>query len=532
MMRKIRKAGLVEALEPRWLLSGVPTPDHVVVVVEENQSYSDIIGNSAAPYINSLAAGGALFTNSFAITHPSQPNYLALFSGSTQGVTDDNACGPFSGPDLGSALAAAGRTFGGYSEDLPSTGSTVLTSGAYARKHNPWSDFSDVPPSENMPFTSFPTNYASLPTVSFVVPNLNNDMHDGTINQGDAWLQTNIGAYATWAKTHNSLLIVTWDEDDGSQSNQIPTIFYGQPVKPGNYSEYVDHYGVLRTLEDMYGLSHMNNTAGATPITDAWQTASDTISASGAARITLTQDSDRVHIDWTMGASSGHLPINDPNGLTINSTGASETINLSYANGNPLPNRLNLNGTLTVVGLQGTNPLAGTALDIGSSTIYISYGSSDPISAIKSALHNGYNNGAWNGAPTASSGVITSTPARTNPNHSTAIGFADSSDGQGINTNPNTIELKYTLIGDANLDGQVNSTDLQILLTSLNTSGRSWDQGDFDYSGNVNSSELQDLLATLNTVLSSAATPQTQASSAQAAAALSPTSTHHAHNRQ
>ena len=528
-MRKIRDAGVVEPLEPRRLLSGVPTPAHVVVVIEENQSYNDIIGNSSAPYINSLASGGALFTNSFAISHPSQPNYLALFSGSTQGVSDDNACGPFSGPDLGSALAAAGRTFGGYSEDLPSTGSTVLTSGEYARKHNPWSDFSDVPSSENMPFTSFPgsTNYSSLPTVSIVVPNLLDDMHDGTINQADTWLQSNLGAYATWAKTHNSLLIVTWDEDDGSQSNQIPTIFYGQPVKPGNYSEYVDHYGVLRTIEDMYGLAHMNNTASATPITDAWQSVPDSISASGGAQVTLTQDADHAHIDWTMGASSGQLAINDPNGLTINSS-ASETVNLSYANGNPLPNKLNLNGTFTLAGLQGTNPLAGTAIDIGTSTVFVSYGSSDPIAAIKSALQNGYNSGAWNGTSSATTGVITSTAARNNSAHTTAIGYADAADGRGVDATANTIELKYTLRGDANLDGQVNSADLQILLMGLNQTG-AWDQGDFDYSGSVNSADLQALLFSLNTPLPAAA--QTQAISARAAGTQMPTSTDQAHSR-
>ena len=529
-MQKVRNAGSVEPLEPRRLLSGVPTPDHVVVVIEENQSYNEIIGNSSAPYINSLAAGGALFTNSFAISHPSQPNYLALFSGSTQGVTDDNACGPFSGPDLGSALASAGRTFGGYSEGLPSTGSTVLTTGEYARKHNPWSDFSDVPASENMPFTSFPTNYSSLPTVSIVVPNLLNDMHDGTINQGDTWLQANLGAYATWAKTHNSLLIVTWDEDDGSQSNQVPTIFYGQSVKPGNYSEYVDHYGVLRTIEDMYGLAHMNNTASATPITDAWQAVSDTISAAGGSHITLTQDHDHVHIDWTMGASSGQLPINDSNGLTINDSGSSETLNLSYANGNPLPNKLNLSGTFTIVGLQGTNPLAGTAIDIGTGTVFISYGSSDPIAAIKSALQSGYNKGAWNGTPTATTGVISSTAARNNSTHNTAIGFADAADGNGVNTVPNTIELKYTLYGDANLDGQVNSSDLQVLMFNLNHAG-AWDHGDFNYDAQVNSSDLQALLFTLNTSLPSASTVQAQSFATQSAGAYPVTNSDQTHTR-
>lgn len=253
-------------------VNGVPTPSHVVVVMEENHSYNEIIGSSSAPYINSLANSGALFTNSFAITHPSEPNYLAIFSGSTQGITDDSCPHTFGPPDLGGELIAANDTFGGYSEDLPSIGSTVCTSGSYARKHNPWVNFTDVPSSDNLPFTSFPTNFSTLPTLSFVVPNLLDDMHDGTIQQGDTWLQQHIDPYVQWAKTNNSLLIVTWDEDDSTQNNQVPTIFVGPMVKTGQYSELINHYNVLRTMEDMYGLPYANNSASVTSITDCWTT--------------------------------------------------------------------------------------------------------------------------------------------------------------------------------------------------------------------------------------------------------------------
>ncbi|HSZ56232.1 MAG TPA: dockerin type I repeat-containing protein, partial [Tepidisphaeraceae bacterium] len=157
-------------------------------------------------------------------------------------------------------------------------------------------------------------------------------------------------------------------------------------------------------------------------------------------------------------------------------------------------------GTFTINNLQGTNPLAGTTLDIGRSTVFLSYSSSDPIAAIQNYLANGYNSGTWNGTPTASTGVIISQAAQGNPNRNTAIGFADFADGQGVNTVPNTIELTYTLYGDANLDRQVNSADLQILLAFLNRSG-AWDQGDFNYDGQVNSADLQSLLFTLNTSL-------------------------------
>jgi hypothetical protein len=164
---------------------------------------------------------------------------------------------------------------------------------------------------------------------------------------------------------------------------------------------------------------------------------------------------------------------------------------------NPLPATLHLNGTFTINGLQGTNPLAGATLDLGRSTVFVSYSNSDPIAAIQGYLQNGYNSGGWNGTPTATTGVITSAAAQVNAKHNTAIGYADSADGTGINTTANTIELKYTLTGDANLDGQVNSADLQRLLAFFNNGG-GWDQGDFNYDGQVNSADLQGLLFNFN----------------------------------
>lgn len=255
-----------------------PKPDHVVIVIEENHAYSQIIGSGSAPYINSLATQGALFTQSFAVTHPSQPNYLHLFSGSAQGTTDDTCPAPgspYSAENLGGELIAKGLTFEGYSEGLPSTGSTSCSSGSYMRKHNPWTDFTDVPSTDNLPWTSFPGSsaFSTLPTVSFVVPNQLDDMHDGTIAQADTWLKNNIDAYVQWAKTHNSLLIVTFDEDDGSEGNRIATIFVGPMVKAGTYSEHITHHTVLRTVEDMYGLGHAGNASSVSPITDCWTSA-------------------------------------------------------------------------------------------------------------------------------------------------------------------------------------------------------------------------------------------------------------------
>ena len=269
--------------------AGVSRPDHVVIVIEENHSYSEIIGVSAAPYINNtLAAGGALMTSSYAISHPSQPNYIAFFSGSTQGVTTDNVYphSMFTAPNLGEKLLYAGFTFGGYSETMPSVGYDGASAGSgsatYQRKHNPWGNWQDstiplppnkLPPSVNMPYAGFfpsSANYDSLPTLCFVIPNQLDDMHDGTVAQGDAWLQANLSAYANWCMSHDSLLIVTWDEDDSSSSNHIATIFYGRMVVPGHYAQTINHYSVLRTIEDMYGLPHDAGSATATSITSIW----------------------------------------------------------------------------------------------------------------------------------------------------------------------------------------------------------------------------------------------------------------------
>src|SRR6202011_3182381 len=139
-------------------MASVPAYDHIVVVVEENHNFDEIISSPDAPYINSLASGGALLTNYSAISHPSEPNYFALYAGSTFGVTDDNA---HSEPDptLATILQNAGQTFTGFIEpDSPA-------------KHNPWESFPEGFTVER-DFSSFPTsnNFASLPSVSFVVP--------------------------------------------------------------------------------------------------------------------------------------------------------------------------------------------------------------------------------------------------------------------------------------------------------------------------------------------------------------------------
>lgn len=267
-------AGIVALTAAPASAATIPQFDHVVIVVHENTNYESVVGSSQLPYINTLINGGASFTNFHGETHPSQGNYFAMFSGATQGATLDQCPepgSPYTADNLGKQLIDKGKTFGSYNEDWDGNPATCTTA-KYARKHNPWFAFSNVPTSTAKKMTDFPTDYNQLPTVSFVVPNLCNDMHDlGCTTTGDTWTRTKLDGYAQWAKTHNSLLIVTWDEDAFRSQNQIATIFYGAKVKPGTYGTNYNHYNMLRTLQDMYGLRTSGQSTNATPITEVWE---------------------------------------------------------------------------------------------------------------------------------------------------------------------------------------------------------------------------------------------------------------------
>lgn len=286
----------------------LPVYDHVVIVVEENKDYDEIIGNPLAPYINgTLKAEGANFTQMYGEEHFSQGNYFWMFSGDNQTVgfidrvpsEKTNPNYPFKTANLGEQLISTNRSFKGYSESLPFIGfkGDKASAGLYARKHVPWISFANVPngttvaTSSNLRFADFPTDsseFRTLPTVAFVIPNLANDMHNGpdtlSIPKGDAWLKNNIDLYYQWAKKNNSLLILTFDENDDKRAymgltnpfvnpdfctgegrdkeycidlqNRIVTIFAGAHIKPGDYPEGrgITHVNILRTLEAMYGL--------------------------------------------------------------------------------------------------------------------------------------------------------------------------------------------------------------------------------------------------------------------------------------
>jgi hypothetical protein len=246
----------------------VPAFDHIVIVVEENKASSQV---DDAPYLARLAAHGASFSRFEGETHPSEPNYLALWSGSTQGVRSDE-CPVDLGraPSLGSQLIDAHRSVAVYAEDLPAAGDLSCSSGSYARKHNPLADFEATADAEHdLPFSAFPKDFTTLPAVSLVVPNLDHDMHDGSIAAGDQWLSAHLSDYAAWATTHDSLLVVTFDEDDDTPANRIYTTFSGAHVRPGKYSQPVNHVSLLHTVEASFGLPLLG--AHASPITDVWR---------------------------------------------------------------------------------------------------------------------------------------------------------------------------------------------------------------------------------------------------------------------
>jgi acid phosphatase len=282
---------------------GLPRYDHVVIVVEENKDYEQIVGNPKAPYLNRLAAEGATLTRMYDEEHHSQGNYFWLFSGDNHhvGYHDGVPTEPIQGaPNLGRALFDRGLTFAGYSESLPEAGSGVLADPPskrngppvlYARKHVPWVSFDNLPidpargPTCHLRFQDFPADFTKLPTVAFVIPNLSNDMHDPfdqpevSIPTGDKWLEKRLDAYYQWAKSHNSLLVVTFDENDDEKDlagptdpgtrpagaddrkgrdrqNRVFTVFAGAHVKHDEYPEGngVTRVNILRTLEAMYGL--------------------------------------------------------------------------------------------------------------------------------------------------------------------------------------------------------------------------------------------------------------------------------------
>jgi hypothetical protein len=257
--------------------AGQPTFSHVVLVVEENHSYSDVIGNSSMPYFNSLAAQYGLATQYFADLHPSIPNYLMLTTGQMETI-DDAFTGVINDDNVVRELVKAGKTWKAYAESLPSTGYLANDSGLYLRHHDPFAYFSDVQNSSSqaaniVPFTQFASDLANnaLPQYSFIVPNVNDDAHNGTLAQADAWLQTNIAPLiANSAFQSSGLLIITFDEGDQSDINhgggQVATLIISSAAKKGFQSTTLyQHQSALRLALAASGVTAFPGLAGTAP---------------------------------------------------------------------------------------------------------------------------------------------------------------------------------------------------------------------------------------------------------------------------
>jgi len=255
----------------------VPAFRHVVVIVFENHEYGDVIGH--APEFDALARRYALLERSYAVTHPSLPNYLALVSGSTQGIGSDCTTCFVSAPSLADTLEAAGKTWKTYAEGLPRAGFTGPFSGRYAMKHDPFMYFRAVRSDPRrrariVPLAGFRRDLASgrLPDFSLVVPDMCHSMHDCSLATGDAWLRGFLGPALTGFG--GTLVLVTFDEgsSDAGGGGHIATLALGPLVRPGARSaQRVTTYGLLRTIENGLGVRPLGASAAARPVAGIWR---------------------------------------------------------------------------------------------------------------------------------------------------------------------------------------------------------------------------------------------------------------------
>lgn len=250
---------------------------HVFLLVEENHSYSEVIGSASMPYLNGLASSYGLATQYYADLHPSISNYFMLATG--QPVTlDDSYSGVVSVDNLVRELNASAKTWKSYAESLPQTGYTGADVYPYMKHHNPFVYLSDVlqhPAQLNnvVPFTTFATDLASgrLPNFSFIVPNILDDAHTGSLAQADSWLQANIAPLISSAQfQQDGLLIITFDEGDLSDlshgGGHVATILVsGKSKKKFQSSSLYQHQSTLRTVLQALGVSRFPGASAAAP---------------------------------------------------------------------------------------------------------------------------------------------------------------------------------------------------------------------------------------------------------------------------
>jgi hypothetical protein len=284
----VSSAGL--GTEPSGLPAASSTPqlpgpvDHIFVVIDENRPYSQIVGAASAPYINELIGRGALATDYHAVGHPSLPNYLALVGGSTFGVTSD--CEPtergchFAATSLPDRIEAAGLSWRAYFDHMPVPCGTE-NNGGYRVHHNPFLYFDRIADDAArcqdhvVPLGSLGTDLVSPQTttnLAFIVPGNDHNMHDGSVRSGDQWLREALApVFASPAWTGGrSLLVLTFDEDDGSEQNRVVTLFFGPAARAGyrSTSAYT-HYSLLRMFEDWLAVAPLTaNDRSAEPMSD------------------------------------------------------------------------------------------------------------------------------------------------------------------------------------------------------------------------------------------------------------------------
>jgi hypothetical protein len=259
----------------------IPRFTHVLVVVFENHEAIDIAGSPDAPTFRALGRRYATLTRYTAVTHPSLPNYLALVSGSTHGITSDCTECSVRARSLADTLAASGRTWKTYAEGLPQPGFTGASAGRYAKRHDPFLYFRSVLDSparrrHAVPFAQLARDVAarSLPDYALVVPDLCHDMHDCSVATGDAWLRAHVVPLLRSPALAGGAVFVVFDEgtEDVGGGGSVEALALGPTVRRGSvFSEPTNHYGLLRTLEDAWGLPRLGRSATATPITGIWK---------------------------------------------------------------------------------------------------------------------------------------------------------------------------------------------------------------------------------------------------------------------
>lgn len=256
----------------------IPSFDHVVVIVFENKESTSVLGNRAAPTFNSYARRYANLPRYYGVTHPSLPNYLALVSGSTHGIRNDCTGCVASGKNLADTIEASGRTWKTYAEGLPSPGYLGAFSGRYAKKHNPFAYFPDVTGDHarrgrivSLNRLAPDVRAGTLPSFSLVVPDLCHSMHDCSVGVGDAWLRR---IAPPLLSLPNSVIFVVFDEGTTSirGGGHTVALALGTAVRPrSRFARVTGHYGLLRTVEQAWGLPLLGKSAGATPLTGIWR---------------------------------------------------------------------------------------------------------------------------------------------------------------------------------------------------------------------------------------------------------------------